>query len=57
METVHTGLGVPTPEDLARMSLEEKIELVKKADEMKEPLPEHEHDDCGSVTDEICSNS
>ncbi len=54
MESVETTLGAPTPEDLVKMSLHEREELEKKADEVKEPWPSEDKDDCDSA-DELLS--
>lgn len=56
LESVETGLGAPTPEALARLSLPEKEALSKKADDLKEPWPATDRDDCDSATDEALSD-
>lgn len=53
METMDSSIGAPTPEDLARLSIEERCQLRKKADEVKEPLPPDERDDCDSAEEAV----
>ena len=52
LETVETGLGAPTPADLARLTVEERLELNRKADQVKEPWPQSDKDDCDSAAEE-----
>lgn len=46
---METTLGAPTPEELAKLSLEEKLELKRKVDDVKEPWPKEDKDDCDSA--------
>lgn len=48
-------MGAPTPEELAILSAQERDALRKKADEVKEPAPVGEKDDCDSASEEVSS--
>lgn len=50
---MESSIGAPTPEELARLSIEERCELRKKADDVKEPLPSDEKDDCDSAEEAV----
>jgi len=53
LESMESSLGAPTPEQLARLSVRQKCDLQKKADDVKEPLPTDEPDDCDSAEDAV----
>lgn len=48
IQSVEVQLGAPSPEELARMSFEEKLKLSRKADEVKEPVDWDSSEEAGS---------
>jgi hypothetical protein len=52
IDTVHTAVNIPTPEELARLPYAEKVQLEQKVDDVKESWPASDHDDCDSAMEE-----
>ena len=52
IDTVHTAVNLPSPEELAKLPYEQKVQLEHMVDDVKESWPPSDHDDCDSAMEE-----